>query len=71
MNWININKQTPPFETPVLVFGESKICIARLDRMRVSKSITSFDFLEGVSGLDDLYIDPTHWMPLPEPPNED
>lgn len=67
MEWIDISQQAPEFEVPILVSGDGKILIARLVAQVTSKGSTSFEFQSGESGYDDLWIAPTHWMPLPEP----
>lgn len=68
MEWIDIKKQMPELEVPVLVFGEGRISVARMDSFTTSSIGVSFVFLSGDSGYDSIWITPTHWMPLPEPP---
>lgn len=65
MEWIDIKKTIPDFETPILVCGENKIFIARLVRKSQTIDSVSLEFQVGDSGLEDLWITPTHWMPLP------
>ena len=70
MSWIDIEEQHPDFEVPIIVFGEGRVCIARLMRKGITKDTVSLDFQEGDSGLEDLWITPTHWLALPEKPKQ-
>lgn len=65
MNWIDIKTQHPPFDVPVLVFGEKTTKIASLEAVHIQKDRTDFDFT--IAG-EKLWITVTHWMPLPNPP---
>lgn len=69
MNWQKLTFENhPDFNKPVLVFGENTVLIARLHIIRMSLDSCSFDFLNDYTGLDEVYISVTHWMPLPERP---
>lgn len=70
MKWIDIEVTDPEFDVPILVTGENRVAIARLLRKVVSStsdsSTKTFEFLEGDSGHETLWITPTHWMPIPD-----
>lgn len=77
MDWINIQHTHPEFGVPVLVYGKGEIHIARLEV--IQKTITKvsfefqklkFEFRARGSGYDSLWTDVTHWMPLPDPPEQ-
>lgn len=70
MEWIDINEKCPDFETPILVCGEGRVVIARLTAKMVTIAKVTLDFQLGDSGLEDLWITPTHWMPLPALPRK-
>lgn len=59
--WISFNEKTPLINSSVLCYGsyEGKPHIY-IDYMLVN----------GTTVMDELY-GPTHWMPLPEPPEDD
>ena len=71
MEWINLNESLPAFDTPVLVTGEGRTCIARLTETRVvstaSGTTTHCEFYESDTGYEHLWITPTHWTPIPLP----
>lgn len=66
-HWIDIADQTPDFEKTIIVSGEGRVCLARLVQKIISKDSQTLGFQVGDSGYEDLWITPTHWMPLPEP----
>ena len=64
MNWNKIADLTPDFGIPMLVAGQGKIFIARLESIVITADSKSFTFLEGYSGYDELYITPTHFIKI-------
>ena len=68
MDWIKLHEQNPEFEKPVLVAMEGQVLIARLIQKRISSDVITFDFYQHAHGFETLWITPTHWMPLPDPP---
>lgn len=70
MEWIDITEKCPDFETPILVCGEGRVVIARLTAKRITIDSATLDFQLGDSGYEDLWITPTHWMPLPAIPRK-
>ena len=70
MEWIDIEKQVPGFDIPILVYGEGRITIARLFSVTATSQHQRLDFYKCDSGTEELWITVTHWMPLPEPVKE-
>lgn len=70
MNWIKIDDQPPEIEVPIIVFGEERICIARLMSKTIFKEKTTFSFYVDQAGYEELWITPEYWMPLPLPPDK-
>ena len=68
MEWLDIKQNIPEFEEPVLLFGEDRILIARLFRRTQTADSFTLDFHVGDLGMEELWITPTHWMPLPKVP---
>lgn len=62
--WISVNDRLPEDDELVLVVEDGQIIIAVYDAI-----LDSF-FEDGDSPalLIDIEVHPTHWMPLPEPP---
>jgi hypothetical protein len=57
--WISINDSIPKFDEPVLIFENGSMLIAEL-----------YESAEGTEWWGREYRwYPSHWMPLPEPPN--
>lgn len=67
MNWTKISDLTPDFGIPILVAGEGKVFIARLESIVVTADSKSYTFLEGSTGYDELYITPTHFIKITYP----
>ena len=67
MEWFDFT-QIPAFNVPVLVTDGKRVLIARLETITKTKEYEGFTFLENETGYENLWITPTHWMPLPEPP---
>ncbi len=69
MEWISVEDRLPETNEAVLLHGCSCCCVAYLDVYGQWEP-------EGVeSSYDMAYVvlqvgNPTHWMPLPEPPEE-
>lgn len=61
--WIKVSRKRPPVDQSVIIWGKSYIhpCEAAMD--------SSGMFYSPDSGSENA-PHPTHWMPLPEPPNE-
>ena len=76
-NWIELNKAQPNFGIPVLVCdsneGKHSIRICILMEILKSKTkeaeVVSYSFVYVESMYDPYISDVTHWMPLPEFPN--
>jgi len=76
MNWVNIRKQKPPLDTPILVFRRFKYGVG----IEIAEYVRPFNKKRPVFGIHierekDGYVyggfpleRVTHWMPLPEPP---
>lgn len=67
MNWNKISDLTPDFGVPILVAGENKVFIARLESIVITADSKSYTFLEGLTGYDELYITPTHFIKITYP----
>ena len=70
MSWQPI--ETAPKETSVLIYGfwEGELH-AKEDQREIWKAHFAYDkwWIEGGEFYAQHVISPTHWMPLPEPPN--
>lgn len=74
MEWISVEKQLPPHDTPVLAAypaynkkgGEPILAVLILDGELGHWYFAHFDFDEDVSRP----YDPTHWAALPAPPKD-
>lgn len=69
MNWIKTSEQMPLEGRPVLTY------VASDPRGPETNPIVEAYYRDGIWRLTDLLDDrpmfpPTHWMPLPEPPEE-
>ena len=73
MEWISVKDRLPDFEKEVLIFypwqGQSgvkyeTISVASLEDMTTGKNHLSTHWTDG----EHHTVNPTHWMPLPEPP---
>lgn len=76
MNWINVDKKLPePQKTSktivILVNSEIYTCEVLSKEGNIYFTTNSFFYSsrEGFHG-DPRFAKPTHWMPLPEKPNE-
>lgn len=64
MKWISVKDRLPAEMESVLVFNtEGAILVGRI----VFDNWKAY-FIDGEHWMNEL--EPTHWMPLPEPPNE-
>lgn len=63
MKWINVKDQLPDISESVLVTDGRQICIAFIQTMK--KRFTQINTWD-----DWIHESITHWMPLPELPNE-
>lgn len=82
-NWISVKDRLPEIEEQVLVYGRPSLQTCRfvepamLKRRRIYGSIPiadefwwkGYDII-GYDGEVDEIVEVTHWMPLPEPPEE-
>jgi hypothetical protein len=72
--WTSVKDRRPEIETPVLaiVKGEIRIAERVLHYPNYHDSIPEFDYWDCPfdDGQDWDYGDVTHWMPLPNPPEE-
>ena len=62
--WIPVSERLPKYGERVLVFGGVTMYVAYYDKNRYGGE--SWHKLNSKSH----YCNPTHWMPLPEPPKE-
>lgn len=66
--WIPVTERLPKYGTTVLVYGsQGGIYTARYERARAEWDRDSWWKLNSKSHI----CNPTHWMPLPEPPKEE
>ena len=66
--WIPATERLPDYGTTVLVYGsQGGIYTARYERARAEWGRDSWWKLNSKSHI----CNPTHWMPLPQPPKED
>ena len=63
--WIPVSERLPKYGERVLVFGGVTMYVAYYDKNRYGGE--SWHKLNSKSH----YCNPTHWMPLPEPPKEE
>lgn len=69
--WISVDDRLPEFETTVLVFYvvSEKYNVVENGLVRsivMTKDSKSAEWIDSMSNA----INPTHWMPLPEPPKK-
>ena len=64
-HWISVEERLPKYGERVLVFGGFTMYVAYYDKNRYGGE--SWHKLNSKSH----YCNPTHWMPLPEPPKEE
>ena len=64
-DWIPVTERLPKYGERVLVFGGVTMYVAYYDKNRFG--CESWHKLNSKSH----YCNPTHWMPLPEPPKEE
>ena len=64
MEWISIKDRLPEVGKRVLVYTEMNVI--RIDRLRLIKNGKR----KAATWESSLYVEVTHWMPLPEPPKE-
>ena len=65
LRWIPVTERVPKYGERVLVFGGVTMYVAYYDKNRYGGE--SWHKLNSKSH----YCNPTHWMPLPEPPREE
>ena len=66
--WIPVTERLPKYGTPVLAYGSrGGIFIAKYERARTEWDIDYWWKLNSSIHV----CNPTHWMPLPEPPKEE
>ena len=65
VEWIPVKERLPKYGERVLVFGGVTMYVAYYDKNRYGGE--SWHKLNSKSH----YCNPTHWMPLPEPPREE
>jgi hypothetical protein len=66
--WIPVSERLPEYGATVLVYGsKGGIYTARYERARTEWGRDSWWKLNSKSHI----CNPTHWMPLPEPPKEE
>lgn len=77
MEWINVKKEKPPLDTPIMVFERFKYG----DDIKIAEYVRPFNKKRPVFGIhikreDNGYVyggypldHVTHWMFLPEPPH--
>jgi hypothetical protein len=63
LKWISVKDRLPTEGTSCLAFFESGI----IDSVYYCQNSR---FLLGLEGIESLYSNVTHWMPLPEPPKD-
>ena len=61
MKWINVKDRLPENNCSIIVFADGYVCEAEYGDLGDLESVFHEAFEE---------INPTHWMPLPEPPKE-
>ena len=66
--WISVAERLPKYGTPVLAYGSrGGIFVAKYERARAEWDIDYWWKLNSSIHV----CNPTHWMPLPEPPKEE
>jgi hypothetical protein len=63
MEWIKVSDKLPEFSRTVLLYWNEVICIGSCEEYG-----DGYQFTDG--HIDDTYDYVTHWMPLPEPPQQ-
>lgn len=67
MKWIKCSEQMPEIEDDVLVYGDLMCCVAyRIDNQYLNQVVPWVLEYERKY----LHHNPTHWMPLPDAPEE-
>lgn len=79
MEWISVKEKLPEFDRPVLCFdpihSEAKIYVVKLEKENFyeidnCKLGHSQHWIEA-AGESYFTWNPSHWMPLPNPPNDE
>lgn len=66
--WISVEDRLPVEYIDIVLVARDKDCVATLPaRFIDGKFIVCDGFCTVASRVD--FVDPTHWMPLPEPPS--
>jgi len=71
MEWISVEKQTPPPTEDVLLLLEGSMIVVGIISGFFKRYHLSFDSIDAIGGVNNMvirYYGVTHWMPLPEPP---
>jgi hypothetical protein len=64
--WIPVDQDLPAFDKEVLVTGEGRVELAKLNDIVSRRSGNSPEWTAGKNSYEDIWFTPTHWCAFPD-----